>query len=137
MTDLDLNETTSHPLAKYRNHLEFYGYRVKEVENRLYCHHPRKSNLILNPISDRGVLVSIVYSFESDLERLDLLEYVNELNLYFTFMKAYLDEDNDLLLEIFFEGEYDRTNFSILLENLEYDLSHVLLNNELTQHYLK
>ncbi|ERT04778.1 bacterial sensory transduction regulator family protein [Lyngbya aestuarii BL J] len=136
MSDLDLNEATSHPLAKYRNHLEFYGYRIEEIEDRLYCRHSRKSNLILNAISDRGVLISIVYSFEPDFERLDMLEYVNELNLYFTFMKAYLDEDGDLILETFFEGEYDRTNFSILLDNIEYD-TEILLENELTQEYLK
>jgi hypothetical protein len=81
-------------------------------------------------------LVSIVYSFEPDLDRLDLLEYVNELNLYFTFLKAYLDEDDDLILETFFEGEYDRTNFSIMLDNIEYDTD-VLLDNELTQDYLQ
>ena len=136
MSDLDLNEATSHPLAKYRNHLEFYGYRVQEIENRLYCRHTRKSNLILNPISDRGVLISIVYSFEPELERLEILEYVNELNGYFTFMKAYIDEENDLILETFFEGEYDRTNFSILLDNIEYD-TEILMKNEWTQDYLK
>ncbi|MEB3282879.1 MAG: YbjN domain-containing protein [Lyngbya sp.] len=136
MSDLGLNEATSHPLAKYRNHLEFYGYRVEEIEDRLYCRHTRKSNLILNPISDRGVLISIVYSFEPDLDRLEILEYVNELNGYFSFMKAYIDEDNDLILETFFEGEYDRKNFSILLDNIEYDTD-ILLQNEWTQDYLK
>ena len=136
MSDLGLNEATSHPLAKYRNHLEFYGYRVEEIEDRLYCRHTRKSNLILNPISDRGVLISIVYSFEPDLDRLEILEYVNELNGYFSFMKAYIDEDNELILETFFEGEYDRKNFSILLDNIEYDTD-ILLQNEWTQDYLK
>lgn len=54
-------------------------------------------------------------------------------------MKAYIDEgeeENDLIMETFFEGNYDRTNFSLLLENIEYDMN-IFTQNELTQQYLQ
>jgi hypothetical protein len=39
-------------------------------------------------------------------------------------------------METFFEGEYDRSNFSLLLENLEYDIS-VFSQNMLTPEFLQ
>ena len=136
MTDMSLGEDTAHPLALYRNHMEFNGYRVEEGEETLFCHHPRKPNLILKPIGDRGVLVSAIYSCADGIARINALEYVNDLNRDFLFMKAFIDTDHDLILETFFEGDYDRTNFSILLENIEYDMN-ILRRNELTERFLR
>lgn len=136
MTDLSLGEETAHPLALFRNHLEFNGYRVEEGDATLYGHHPRKPNLILKPIGERGVLVSAIYSCADGIARINLLEYINELNRDFLFMKAFVDSESDLILETFFEGDYDRTNFSILMENIEYDMN-ILRNNELTERFLQ
>lgn len=134
--ELNLSSSTAHPLALYRNHLEFNGYKVEEVDDELICRHSRKPNLIIRPISDRGVLVSTIYTFEAELGRLDILEYINDLNADFVFMKAFIDDDNSLIIETFFEGDYDRTNFSILLDNVEYDIG-ILYQHELTQGYLQ
>ncbi|HEY9878116.1 MAG TPA: YbjN domain-containing protein [Leptolyngbyaceae cyanobacterium] len=128
----------AHSLAKYRNHLEFNGYRVEdEEEDFLFCRHPRKVNLCLKKIADRGVLVSTLYSVEETVSRAELLEYANDLNTDFLFMKAYLDEDGLMHFETFFEGDYDRTNFSLLLENIEFDINNILSGNELTEAYLQ
>lgn len=135
MHDLGMDTAVSHPLALYQNHLEFNGYRVEESETALICRHPRKLNLFLKPIDTRGVLVSTIYSFEEGLDRMQVLEYINQLNVAFIFMKAYVNNENNLILETFFEGDYDRTNFSILLENVEYDMT-ILNGNPATQNYL-
>ncbi len=36
MQDVDLQSAVAHPLAKYRNHLEFAGYKIEEGENGLF-----------------------------------------------------------------------------------------------------
>jgi hypothetical protein len=141
MSDLGISDTIAHPLTKYRNHLEYNGYHVDEEDEVILCRHPRKSNLILREIPHRGVLVSTFYVFESSIRRVEILEYVNQLNSEFLFLKAYMDEDNDedersLIMETFFEGHYDRSNFSLLLENLEYDIS-VFSQNMLTPKFLQ
>jgi hypothetical protein len=52
-------------------------------------------------------------------------------------MKAYIyGDENDLFLETFAEGEYDRTNFSIMLDNIEYDMD-ILINHKLTKDFLQ
>ncbi|MCV3216797.1 YbjN domain-containing protein [Plectonema radiosum NIES-515] len=135
MPEANISDLVAHPLAKYRNHLEFNGYQVEEDEELLLCHHPRKTNLIIKYIFSRGVLIRSFYSFDQNIQRIDLLEYINELNSDFIFMKAYIDRDNDLSIETFSEGEYDRTNFSILLDNIEYDMG-IFGNHKLTQEYL-
>lgn len=134
MSELGISDSTAHPLAYYRNHLEFLGYRVEEGDDEIVGRHTRKPNLMVRPISDRGVLVSTVYSFKTSFSRLETLEYVNTLNSTLMFMKAYVDEDDDLVMETFFEGQYDRSNFSILLDNIDYD-TRIFLELELTQVY--
>jgi hypothetical protein len=136
MPSANISDLVAHPLAKYRNHLEFNGYQVEEDEELLLCHHPRKTNLIIKYIFSRGVLIRSFYSFDQNINRIDLLEYINELNSDFIFMKAYIDRDNDLSIETFSEGDYDRTNFSILLDNIEYDMG-IFGNHKLTQEYLQ
>jgi hypothetical protein len=74
-----VNDATSHPLAKHRNHLEFNGYRIEEMEDSIICFHPRKSNLFLKMVSGRGVLANITYSFKQHVGRLSILEYIVEV----------------------------------------------------------
>lgn len=136
MSNIELSEATCHPLALYRNHVEFSGYRVEEGEEILFCRHPRKPNLMIKAIGSRGVLVSNIYSCQTETLRSEILEYVNDLNAIFLFIKAYIDADGDFVLETFFEGEYDRTNFSILLENIEDDVDR-LFRHELTAKYIR
>jgi hypothetical protein len=135
MQSINLDSEPSHALVKYRTHLEFAGHNIEEKEDSLVCRHPRKPTLFLRHIGDRGVLVSTYFIFDKSIKRTLLLEFANTLNTDFIFMKAYLDQENDLGLDTFFEGIYDRTNFSILLENIEYDLN-ILWKNSLTEHYL-
>ncbi|MBN3907247.1 MAG: DNA mismatch repair protein [Nostoc sp. NMS1] len=136
MPEMSISDSVSHSLARYRNHLEFNGYHVEEGDDLLVCRHPRKQNLIVKFISGRGVLIRTLYSLEPNVKRIHLLEYMNELNSEFIFMKVYIDEDNDLCIETFCEGDYDRTNFSILLDNIEYDME-IFGNNKLTREYLQ
>lgn len=136
MQEIGISDAVAHPLARYRNHLEFNGYHIEEGEDIIVCRHPRKPNLTLRQIPSRGVLISTYYSFDATIKRVQLLEYVNDLSAQFLFMKAYVDQENDLVMETFLEGDYDRTNFSILLDNVEYDMAN-FGKNELTQMYLK
>jgi Putative bacterial sensory transduction regulator len=139
MQNLNISDKTAHPLAKYANHLEFNGYNIEEDEEVIYCRHPRKQNLIVRQIADRGVLVTTLFTCEANVKRINLLEYVNDLNTQFVFMKAYIKDDeegSDLMMDTFFEGEYNRTNFSILLENIDYDMA-IFDQNELTREYLQ
>lgn len=137
MTEMNINDAVAHPLAKYRNHLEFNGYQVEEEdEDLLLCRHPRKANMMLKNIPDRGVLIIIPYDCEPDINLMDLLKYANDLNANFMFIKAYIDEEKTLFLETFFDGEYDRKNFSTLLDNIESDME-VLADHDLTQEYLQ
>jgi hypothetical protein len=131
------SESVAHSLALYRNHLEFYGYQVEEEEEDiLFCRHRRKPNLILRAIDQRGVLVSTIYGLQ-DQPRLELLEWVNALNADFIFLKAWIDwEESSLQLETFSEGEYNRSNFALLLDNVEYDLQR-LFHDDNAPRYLQ
>ncbi|MEA5599074.1 hypothetical protein [Rivularia sp. UHCC 0363] len=51
-------------------------------------------------------------------------------------MKAYLTDEGLMRIETFFEGDYDRTNFSILLENIDFDMN-TFFEHDLTEAYLQ
>jgi len=137
MQDTDLQGTTAHPLTKYRNHLEFTGYKIEEEgEGWLTSRHPRKVNLSLNKIADRGILVSTLYGIKENVKRTNLLEFVNVLNAEFLFMKTYITDEGLMRLETFFEGDYDRTNFSLLLENIDLDMN-TFFEHDLVEAYLQ
>jgi uncharacterized protein YyaL (SSP411 family) len=71
------------------------------------------------------------------MPRIDVLEYVNDLNTDFVFMKAYLTPDGEkIYIETFCEGEYDKTVFSILLENIESDRE-IFNNHQRTLEFLQ
>ena len=137
MTDLNISDSVAHPLAKYRNHMEFNGYHVEEDGEILICRHPRKQNVGIKNIAGRGVLIRTLFDCQTNIPRIDILEYVNELNSAFIFMRAYLTSEGDgIYLETFCEGDYDRTIFSILLENIESDRE-IFSNHQRTQDFLQ
>ena len=136
MQDISLQNPAAHPLAKYRNHLEFNGYKIEEEEDLLVGRHPRKANLILKKVEDRGVLINIQYNLKENSKRINLLEFINCLNADFVFAKSYIDNENLMHIETFLEGEYDRTNLSIALDNIEFDMN-IFFENELTETYVE
>ncbi|MDJ0726641.1 MAG: hypothetical protein QNJ38_16160 [Prochloraceae cyanobacterium] len=136
MNYLNISETTAHPLALYKNHLEFNGYQVTEEGDNLFCTHRRKMNLVLHNWYDRGVLVMSIFSCDRNVSKIELLEYINELNSSFLFMTAYLSDERDLILQTFFDGDYDRTDFSILLDNIAFD-EDIFCENESSKTYIK
>ena len=87
-------------------------------------------------MGDRGVLVSANYGVKGNTKRTSFLEFTNSLNAEFLFMKAYLNDEGLMRLETFFEGDYDRTNFSILLENIDFDMN-IFFGNDLTEVYIE
>lgn len=136
MNHLNISKSTSHPLALYKNHLEFNGYQIiEEGENHLFCTHRRKLDLILNSFSHyHGVLVVSIFSFKRTINRSEILEYINDLNSSFLTINAHIDGGNNLIFQSFFQGDYDRTNFSLFLDNIDCDKD-IWINKELTSLY--
>lgn len=130
MPNIEINDNVAHPLALFRNHLEFHGYRVQEDQELIFCRHQRKHNLVIRNVPERGVLISTMYNINEAIKRIELLEFLNRINSELFFSKAYADEENTFVVETFFEGNYDRNNFTLILDNLETDLSFIMEDPE-------
>lgn len=121
----------THALEHYKNHCEFLGYCVEEDgEAAIFCNHQRKDSVsfvLLN--HGAGVMAQIFYALPEHLadEPLTLYYYANELNYIFIFMKAAIrgveDRKPYIMLTSVCEGEYNRKNFSIFLDNIEQDMN--------------
>lgn len=120
----------SHSLERYKNHLEFLGYIAEEDgESSIFAKHHRKDNLwVLKFGCDIGILARLTYVFPSRFNSDPVLLYIyaNDLNNQFYFLRACVSSFSDggyyLRLESVLEGDYDRRNFSIFLDNIERDL---------------
>jgi hypothetical protein len=121
---------TTHALEHYKNHCEFLGYSVEEIdEQAIVCRHARKDNVTLIVLTrSAGILAQTVYSlpnrWHSNLPK--LYEFSNDLNKSFTFVKSCINTPDNLppslYLSSVYEGEYSRSAFSTFLENLNEDL---------------
>jgi hypothetical protein len=131
---------TVHSLEKYKNHLQFLGYSLQELDdNTLVCRHTRRDSMRLIKLANNiGVLATINYRLpqkhDDDLEK--LLLYINDLNRCFVFVKTYVNRGSDdnlyIAIESVLEGEYDQKNFSIFMDNIADDMLK-FINNQQTK----
>ena len=122
---------TTHALEYYKNHCEFLGYSVEELDEfSISCRHSRRDYIILILLDrNAGVMAQIVYvfpeKFQNDLSPLYM--YANELNRSFLFIKAYISTRENkppiIILNSVHEGEYSRQSFANFIDNIEYDMS--------------
>jgi hypothetical protein len=107
------------------------GYTIEEEdEQEIICRHARKDTLSLIHLDyGMGVLAQILYEFPEQFidDPMPLYVYANMLNGVFIFTKAYIHVPEGkqpplLSISSVLEGDYDRKNFSIFLDNLEEDL---------------
>jgi hypothetical protein len=101
-------------------HLEFLGYTVtEEPENdRIVAKHQRNYNFTVKSFRG-GLLLTTFLTMNTPLgaDRERVLEVVNKLNADAEVVRYYLDSDEDLAIEGWFPGAYDKTDFGLFLEN--------------------
>ncbi len=125
-----LRVETTHAMQHYKNHCEFLGYIVEEIDEfSISCRHPRKESFRLFLLSrGSGILFQIVFGFPKYLhdDLTSLYMYANDLNTTFSFIKACIRIISDsppwLFLTSVYEGEYSRQNFSVFIENIHEDM---------------
>mgnify|MGYP002777119335 CR=1 FL=1 len=121
---------TAHALEHYKNHLEFLGYSIEEVnEFSIFCRHTRRDSLRLFLLNrGAGVLAQMMFTFPERFKNdlIPLYMYANELNSIFLFTKAFIRTFDDgtpaLVLSSVLEGDYSRQNFAVFLDNIEDDM---------------
>jgi hypothetical protein len=119
------------------NHLQFLGYDVVKEEKIIRAKHPKKPNMAARVFSD-GVLHTSYWGTNdyAKRNRQGLLEYLNGLNLGASVARYYVDKDNDLVIESWYMGGYERTNYGRFLELCDGDFEKFLKVAE-TESYLK
>ncbi len=103
-------------------HLSFLGYDVSQDNERLIAKHAKNQNLIIRKLSG-GLLLTSHYSANAKgkQHRTELLNLVNQLNEKSIAARYYIDSDFDLIIERYYQGGYDKTNFGLFLDTLNDD----------------
>jgi hypothetical protein len=103
-------------------HLSFLGYDVSQDDERLIAKHAKNQNLIIRKLSG-GLLLTSHYSANAKgkQHRTELLNLVNQLNEKSIAARYYIDSDLDLIIERYYQGGYDKTNFGLFLDTLNDD----------------
>lgn len=113
------------------NHMEFLGYEVSKRDNDvIFAKHSTYFNLIFKEHT-YGVLFTAFLSLNATGKGRIAEAYarLNMFNRGARVARAYLDKDNDLVIEACFPGYYDKTAFGVFIETLNSDFR-LLANDE-------
>ncbi|MBN1423440.1 hypothetical protein JXA88_02685 [Candidatus Fermentibacteria bacterium] len=108
--------------AEVTAHLEFFGYEVTPTDEVLRAVHASNLNIAVKAHRGGMLLLSFLGSkTPAEENRAQLLEFANDLNVNASVSRSYIDKDGDLALEAWFPGTYDKTRFSLFLEEWHRD----------------
>jgi hypothetical protein len=101
----------------YKAHLEFLGYSVTEKGKTLLAKHSKQFNVFVRAYHG-GVMVSGFFGSteQAKTERLAFLEFLNEMNRTSIAARYYADKDNDVILEAWYPGAYEKTRFGMFFD---------------------
>jgi len=113
---------------QYKTHLEFLGYTVTETEKALLAKHPSHFNIYVRTYQG-GILINSIFgtSAKGKKDRIGLLTFLNDMNRGSVAARYYVDKDDDVIIEGWFPGTYDKSRFSVFLD--KYNLTAQQLRN--------
>jgi hypothetical protein len=117
-------------LEQVATHLQFLGYEIVRREPVMLAKHPKKMNVGIRAF--KGGILFQAFNSCKDLANSDKLGYLNLMNNWNRNAAAarfYADKDNDLCIEAWYPGAYDRERFGLFLEAWEGDSFTLLMGN--------
>jgi Putative bacterial sensory transduction regulator len=101
----------------YKTHLEFLGYTVTETDKALLAKHPQNFNVYVRTYQG-GVLINSIFgtSPKGKKDRIGLLTFLNDMNRGSVAARYYVDKEDDVIIEGWYPGAYDKTRFSLFLD---------------------
>jgi len=117
----------SNEFDQVTEHLKFLGYEITKDGDRLKAKHPKYFNLAIRKYKG-GMLFTTYLGASSNAKRNRpaFLELVNSLNNDATVSRAYLDKDGDLTMEAWYPGSYQKTAFSLFMDEWSKDTAEQL-----------
>ena len=97
-----------------RNHLKRHDYRVTKKDDHLSAKHDEWLNVTVRDYKGGLLLRSWLETTQYDTDDLETL--ANKLNYKATAARVYIDNENDLIYECWFPGQYDKGRFEALLD---------------------
>ncbi len=118
-------------------HLEYMGYECSISNTKITAKHKTKLSFDLIEY-DNGVLIKSWFPKKTKaIEEYPLyLKMINSLNNSLTASRCYIDSDNDLIIEAWYPGIYEKKAFTIFIDAWEKDFNSIAkkYNNELGQY---
>ncbi|NPA05961.1 MAG: hypothetical protein GXO54_00965 [Chloroflexi bacterium] len=104
-------------LDPFLEHLRFLGYEVQPDEQYVRAYHPTRWNLLVREFRG-GVLFTTFLGGSAYAKQHPeaYLALINALNRGATVARFYADKDNDLVMEAYWPGPYDRESFAQFMD---------------------
>jgi len=107
--------------GKVVKHLKKLDYDVEKKDESLSAEHDSELNVTVREYKD-GLLVR-AWLETSDESTRTLRKLCNKLNYNATVARMYIDDEDDLIFEAWYPGEYDKDQFDIFMEAWQSDTS--------------
>jgi hypothetical protein len=101
----------------YKSHLEFLGYTVEAGDKSLIAKHPENYNISVRAYNG-GVLVVTFFGTtdKAKSDRVGFYDFLNALNSDAVAARYYVDNEDDVIVEAWYPGTYDRSRFGLFLD---------------------
>jgi hypothetical protein len=121
----------------YRQHFEFLGYTVEDGEKSLFAKHPDRLDVSIRSFNG-GVLIVTIFgtTARAKKDRPGFLTFLNAMNTDAVVGRYYVDDEDDVIIEGWYPGTYDRTRFGLFLDNFNL-VSDQLTDSDEAQDYLE
>lgn len=103
--------------AEIKAHLEFMGYEVSYFKEHMLAKHPMHPNFVLGQHAS-GMIVTKPFKSNAagKQNRAKLLDIANHLNAGALAVRYYIDNENDMVVEAFYPGSYNKQSFSLFID---------------------
>ena len=110
-------------MEQFLNHMEFLGYTITREEKFARARHEKNSNLVAQPMK-AGVLFSCFFSHgAAGIEDRDgYLKAINIANRRVLVARFYTDKDEDLVIESWYPGLYEKAAFGSFIDIYNRDI---------------
>lgn len=119
-------------LEEMADHLTFLGYEV-DFDGEVITADRSDAAEIVIEYYDKGVLFWAYWPAEMGIDRSEFIESVNNLNYNASASRYYIDDDGDLVIEMWLPDHYDKKLFADSVSLWEFETYGGLLDHEVLE----
>jgi rRNA maturation endonuclease Nob1 len=142
---IEVNYSNNTILGKVKNHLEFLGYNIKNLESKesskeiIIASHGKRNSMVISNLTSNIVMFGVNLTAEKQYS-VHIDTYINNANKEMGISKVYSEIENEkviLKFESFYIGEYKKEAFVEFVDSIESDIRQFCNGEKFNELFIK